>query len=163
MASLAQGIVSRCAAAAVALLLSGVPDLVEPPSQASGHRCHCPVKNGRHDCDCPLCHAEVARRSRSEESAGDVAGLPACHLALAARARAASGQAAQRRAASGPCLTGTCGTADGKLRPPPAAERYTVPHGWTLVQVEYRAELGVAFDLVIRPLREPEIPPPRTA
>jgi hypothetical protein len=163
MASLAQGIVSRCAAAAVALLLSGAQDLVEPPSHASGHRCHCPIKAGRHDCDCPLCHAEATRRAGPDGSAGDAAGQPACHQALAARVRAESEQAAQRRAASGPCLNGTCGTADGKLRPPPASERYTVPPGWTLVQVELSAELGKAVDLAIRPLLEPETPPPRSA
>jgi hypothetical protein len=160
MAGLAQGIVSRCAAAAVALLLSGVPDLVEPPSHSSGHRCHCPVKNGRHDCDCPLCHAEAARQAGST---GDTSGQPPCHKAMAARARAESEQAAQRRATSGPCLTGTCGTADGKLRPPPAAERYTVPPAWHLALVEFSAELGEAVELVVRPLREPETPPPRFA
>jgi hypothetical protein len=163
MASLAQGIISRCAAAAVALLLSGLPDLVEPPSHASGHRCHCPVKNGRHDCDCPLCHAEAARRAGQESSAGDAASQPACHQATAARVRAESEQAAQRRAASAPCLTGTCGTADGGLRPPPATERYTVPPGWTLVQVVFTGVLVEPVDLVIQPLREPETPPPRSA
>jgi hypothetical protein len=163
MAGLAQGIVSRCAAAAVALLLSGVPELVEPPSRSSGHRCHCPVKNGRHDCDCPLCHAEAARQAGSAGSTGDAAGQPACHKALAARTRAESEQAALRRAASGPCLTGTCGTADGTLRPPPAAERYTVPPAWTLALVEFSTDLGEAVDLVVRPLREPETPPPRSA
>jgi hypothetical protein len=82
---------------------------------------------------------------------------------MAARLRAESEQAAQRRAASGPSLTGTCGTADGKLRPPPAAERYTVPPAWSLALVEFSNELGEPLDLVDLPLREPETPPPRSA
>lgn len=157
MATLAQGIVSRCAAAAVALLLSGAPDLVEPPSHSAGHRCHCPVKGGRHDCDCPLCHAEAARRD------GAASGQPACHKSLAAKARAESEQAAARRAASGPCLTSACGTADGQARPPPTIERYTVPPAWQLALVLFSTEVEETNDLVILPLREPETPPPRAA
>lgn len=178
MASLARGIVSRCAAAAVALLLSGAPDLVEPPSHSAGHRCHCPVKGGRHDCDCPLCHAEAARRAGAAVAvgatgsapaavaagaAGDASGQPACHKALAAKARAESEQAAARRAASGPCLTGTCGTADGQARPPPTVERYTVPPAWRLALVLFSTEVEETDDLVILPRREPETPPPRPA
>jgi hypothetical protein len=168
MAGLAQGIVSKCAAAAVALLLSGVPDLVEPPSHSAGHRCHCPVKNGRHDCDCTLCHAEAARRAGAvaagaAPAAGDPSGQPPCHQALAAKARADSEQAAQRRAASGPCLTGTCGTADGQARPPPTVEHYLVPPGWHLALVLFSTEVEETNDLVILPLREPETPPPRAA
>jgi len=160
MSGLIQRIASRCAAAAVALVLSGLPELVEPPSRSAGHRCHCPVRNGHHDCDCPLCHAEAARRV--QPAAGDPS-QPACHKAMAAKARAEAEQSAQRRASTAPCLTSTCGTADGKVRPPPATERFIAPPAWHLSFVELSAEVEVAADLVIMALREPDTPPPRLA
>jgi hypothetical protein len=160
MFHLAQRVASRCAAAVVALTLSGLPELVEPSSHAAGHRCHCPVREGKHECDCPLCHAEAARRG---SAATDDPSPPACHKALAVKTRAEVVQADQRRASAAPCLTSTCGTADGRLRPPPAAERFTVPPGWTLTFVEWSAEVEVAADLVIMEPREPETPPPRFA
>jgi hypothetical protein len=160
MIGLAQRVASRCSAAVVALALSGLPELVEPPSSSAGHRCHCPVREGRHECDCPLCHAEALRRS---PSAADDPSLPACHRALAVKTRADEERADQRRASTAPGLTSTCGTADGSLRPPPAAERFTVPEGWRLTIVEWSAEVEVAADLVIRAPREPETPPPRRA
>jgi hypothetical protein len=160
MLDLAQRVASRCAAVAVALVLSGLPELVEPPSHSAGHRCHCPVREGKHECDCPLCHAEAARRG---SGAADDPSLPACHRALASRTRAEAEQAAQRRSSTAPCLTSTCGTADGKLRPPPAAERFTAPAGWHVTLAEWSAEVEVAVDLVIVALREPETPPPRRA
>jgi hypothetical protein len=160
MLNLAQRVVSRCAAVAVALVLSGLPGLVEPPSTSSSHRCHCPVREGKHECDCPLCHAEAARRG---SGAADDPGLPACHRALAARARAETEQASQRPASTASSLTSSCGTADGKLRPPPAAERFTVPAGGHVALAEWSAVVEVAVDLVIVALSEPETPPPRRA
>jgi len=160
MLHLAQSVVSRCAAGAVALALSGLPELVEPPSHSAGHRCHCPVREGKHECDCPLCHSEAARRG---SGAADDPSLPTCHRALATRTRAEAEQAAQRRSSTAPCLTSTCGTADGKLQPPPAIERFTVPAGWHVALVEWSAGVEVAAGLVIMAPSEPETPPPRRA
>ena len=156
--------VRRAAAAAVALALSGAPQLVEPPERAPGHRCQCPVRSGKHECDCPLCHAEAARLGAS--AAGDPS-VPPCHRAMAAKAakaRAEAGQAEKRRAASGPCLAAApCGTADGGLSPPPAGDHFTIPAAWQLSVREVTAEVAVARQLVLTALREPETPPPRGA
>ena len=160
MPGLVQKVVSGCAAAAVALALSGVPGLVEPAPPTSGHRCHCPVGAGQHDCECPCCQAGSARQARPD---GGVPGQPACHQAMASRARAGAEPAAQRRAGQAPCLTGTCGADDGKLRPPPATVRFILPPAWHLSLVEFDAEVAAAADLVVMASREPETPPPRLA
>jgi hypothetical protein len=157
---LAHTIASRIAAAAVALALTGVPQLVEPQGHSAGHRCHCPIRNGTHDCDCPLCHAEAARLGRA---AADDPGLPPCHRALAVKARAEAGQAAQRRAAPGPCLTSSCGGSDSKLLPPPASERFTVPQVAELIGIEVAGEVASAQDVPLSVHRELEPPPPRGA
>jgi hypothetical protein len=156
---LAQRIISQFAAVSVAVILSGAPQLIEPPERV-GHRCQCPVRGGKHECDCPLCHAEAARLGKA--AAVDPS-LPACHRALAAKARTEADQSAKRRAAAAPCLTSTCGTGDGRIRPPPATERFTVPPAWQVSEREVIAEVAVARQLVLSPLREPETPPPRRA
>lgn len=158
MLGLAHGIASRLAAATVALALSGAPQLIEPPEHARGHRCQCPVRNGHHDCDCPLCHAEAARIGKSSEVDPN---LPACHRALAAKARADADQSAKRRAASAPCLTSTCGSSDERLRSPSAADGFTIPPPWQLVVRMISADVPAARDLVLSALGEPETPPPK--
>jgi hypothetical protein len=160
MMGVAHTIASRFAAAAVALALSGVPQLVEPPDHAVGHRCQCPVRAGQHDCDCPLCHAAAVRLGKSGSSGPS---QPQCHRALAPRARVEDGKAAERRAASDPCLTSTCGGSDNLLRPPPAVDRFMLPVPPQLTTCEPSGEVPVARDLVISVLREPETPPPRGA
>jgi len=159
MAGLAYRVVHQLAAAAVALALSGVPQLIEPPEQ-SGHRCHCPVRNGHHDCDCPLCHAEAARLGKA---AADDPSVPPCHRALVAQTRAAADESAKRRSESGHCLTSTCSTSEGRLRMTPSVERFTMPSEWRLSVRETSSEVMVPRDLVASVLREPETPPPRGA
>jgi hypothetical protein len=154
----AQGIISRCAAAAVALVLSGTVELVAPPEGPAGHRCHCPVRDGHHDCDCPICLAEAARLGRS---AAEDPNLPPCHRALAAKARAEADKSDQRRAASAPCLNNPCGTSDRKLRPPPSADRFLVPPAWQPAGAGVAAAVAVKPERFLVVLREPETPPPR--
>jgi hypothetical protein len=160
MTGLAHSAFGRLAAAAVALALSGAPQLIEGPEQHVGHRCQCPTRNGVHDCDCPLCHQEAARLGKG---AADDPSLPPCHRAMAARARAEAGEQARRQAATVPCLTSTCGASDSKLLPVPAAERFVAPATWALVIVEEVGEVTAPHDLPSSALREPETPPPRGA
>jgi hypothetical protein len=160
MLGLIHTMTSRVAAAAVALALSGLPQLVEAPGQPVAHRCHCPAKHGAHEVGCPLCHAAAAGLRKAE---ADDSSLPPCHRALAAKARAGEGEAAQRRAASGPYLTSSCGTESAKLLPPPAVERYTIPQGHEVDFVESIRKLTATRDLPRSATREPETPPPRGA
>jgi len=160
MLGLTHSAISRFAAAAVALALSGLPQLVEGPERHEGHRCQCPIRNGVHECDCPLCHQEAARLGKG---AVDDPTLPPCHRALAAKARAKATEQAQRQAATNPCLTSTCGTSDRKLLPVPAAERFMAPDGWEISIVEVVGEVTSAQVLPSSLRREPETPPPRGA
>ncbi len=166
----------RLVAAMLALSVAGVPDLFAPPDAPAGHRCQCPIREGRHDCDCPLCHAEAARHAAEAAAHGDhdhgeatvaasgsAAKVPPCHLALAKRLEASDKEAAARRAAAGPIISSTCGTDDRRPRPPPAVEFFTVPAPTLVALVitvtplgeERRDRLVAAF--------EPETPPPRRA
>jgi hypothetical protein len=159
MRGLVQTIGSRLAAVAVAMSLSGVPRFLAPQEHPV-HRCHCLARNGQHDCDCPLCHAEAARRG---QSGAEDASLPPCHRALAAKARAAADESARRRADSGPCLTSTCGGAEGKLLPPPAVERFLPPQSHVQLVVEVVGDVTAVQPLPSSTQREPETPPPRVA
>jgi hypothetical protein len=160
MLGLTHSAISRLAAAAVALALSGLPQLVDGPGHHEGHRCQCPVRNGVHDCDCPLCHQEAARLGKGT---ADDPSLPPCHRALAAKARAKASEKAQQQAATEPCLNSTCGTSDSKLLPVPAAERFMAPDGWEISVVEVIGEVNSTQALPRSLLREPETPPPRGA
>jgi hypothetical protein len=160
MPGLTQSAISRLAAAAVALALSGLPQLVEGTEPHEGHRCQCPVRKGVHECDCPLCHQEAARLGTG--AAADPS-LPPCHRALAARAQAKAGEQAQRQAATVPCFSSTCGTSEHKLLPVPAAERFMAPAGWVLLVVEEVSDVKATQALPWSLHREPETPPPRGA
>ena len=153
MTSLVHAVPSRLAAAAVALALSGVPQLVERPEHAAGHRCQCPVRgtaHAAHACDCPACHAEAARLGRT---AGDESGQPPCHRAMAAKVRTQAERFAQ--------LTSGCGSPAPKLLPPPATERFLAPQGPALTVVVVASEVPDALALPPMVLGEPETPPPR--
>ena len=163
MLGLAHRMASQLAAVAVALALSGAPALVEPTSPGKGHRCQCPVKNGHHDCACPLCHAEAAHL---DKSAADDPRLPACHRALAAKKRSEASQAdraAKRRAATDPAVTSSCGTSDPRFRAPPGTDRFMAPPAWQLPGRSATVEVAAVRALLLCALREPETPPPRAA
>jgi hypothetical protein len=163
MPGLAHRMSSQLAAVAVALALSGAPALLEPPSGGKGHRCQCPVKNGHHDCACPLCHAEAANL---DASAADDPRLPACHRALAAKKRAEASRvdrSAKRRAATDHALTSSCGTSDPRFRAPPGSDRFMLPLAWQLPGRTATSEVAAVEALLLCALREPETPPPRAA
>ena len=160
MLGVAHTAVCRVAAAAVALSLSGLPQLVEGPEHHEGHRCQCPARHGLHECDCPLCHQEAARLGRG---AADDAGLPPCHRVVAAKARVEAGERAQRQAATVPCVTSTCGTSETKLLPVPASERFLAPEGLRLTLVEPIRGVTTTRAWPASSTREPETPPPRGA
>lgn len=146
------GLMSRMTAAALALALSGVPKLVDAAVGPPGHRCRCPA-GVKHACECPLCHAGAARAETDDEK------LPPCHRALAARARAEQRES-QRRAASKPCLTGTCGTGD-RLLVPAELDDFLLPRAPALAVIQAEQALAPRAGACRQAVREPETPPPR--
>lgn len=153
MAGLIHRVLSSVAAVAVALALSGVPQALGPPERTGVHRCHCPA--GRHEGDCPLCHAQAA-------AAVDDAKLPPCHREAARQAKARLRESEHRRASS-PRLVSTCGSEDGRLRPPPASERFTVPAGRVIAVCTFTTEIRATVEAPRAVPSVPETPPPRRA
>jgi hypothetical protein len=152
----------RLAAVLVAAALGGVTPWLEAPHAEATHKCQCPKGGGHHECDCPLCHAEVARAAAAAAASRE-AKLPPCHLAKARKTEAAERVAAERRAASGPALSSTCGTGDHRFDPPPTVQLFTVP---TAPVVPVRVTVAALVDRLDADLGvpgEPETPPPKPA
>lgn len=146
--------VSRLAALAVALGLSGAPQVVAARTAPAGgrHVCRCGAHGPEHDCGCPRCHA-------TREA--DLEGQPPCHRAAARKALAGE----RRREESGrPCLKGSCGVPEA-----PRAIARTVGESFTLAQAPPLArpasEEAFFTELSAPPDRAvaPESPPPRSA
>jgi hypothetical protein len=142
---------SRFAAAAVALALSGAPQLVAAHAHGPReHACRC----GKHppgvDCGCPICH-------RAQD--GDLGKQPPCHQA-AARQRAAE---EQRRDGSGlPCLKGACGMPESQQPVTRATgESFTLPEAPRLVRPERREPFRAHSASPADRAAAPEPPPPR--
>jgi hypothetical protein len=97
--------VSRLAAAAVAVLLTGGLRVAAQAAPLPGHVCRCHHQGADDPCDCPRCHAAAPRPP--EPAPAEDESLPPCHRAAALKARQAAERPAPPREA--PCVQGTCG------------------------------------------------------
>ncbi len=148
----------RLGAVMVALTLTGAPALAARP-EAAEHRCLCKAHASEHECACARCHHATAKRRDQAAPA-----QPSCHRAPSRAASKETKPAPPRRAASQPCVTGSCG----------GPER----HGASLTPLDaFTLSLALAPAVGLPPagsverpsgtLREapslPETPPPRAA
>jgi hypothetical protein len=145
--------VSRLAALAVALVLSGAGRVAGEVAERGQHRCMCP--RGAHDCACPTC-LEAERRRLEDEAAK----APPCHRAALAR-RAADHRRAPGAPLPTPCLRSACGGGDGGRIALPSPETFLLPPAAALPFTERAQRLFEpprrSTDLPARP----PVPPPR--
>jgi hypothetical protein len=147
--------VERLAGALLALALVGVPQLLQAHEPRPVHRCHCPVREGRHDCDCPLCHAEAARAAAP--TAGQA--TPPCHAALAAKSAPAARD--RREPPDGPALSSSCGVPEGTLALPLLGQSLLPPPPPALGRVVTVERIGEIAGRRRSSPALPELPPPR--
>lgn len=149
-------VVSRLAAALVAVVLSGAPRVVAIHAPAEGHRCSCRARGGEHhECECAVC-----RKAALVSQAKDPGAMP-CHRAAARQALSERSSSGSRRA---PCVEGTCG---GPAQPkvlPAGVSPFPLPGSPAALLLADRAEpLRGWADPCPERSAEPETPPPRAA
>jgi hypothetical protein len=91
-------VVARIAAAMVAMVLSGAPRVAALHAPGKRHVCTCAHAGDHAQCGCVLCRRAALNARTSSPSA-----RPCC------RGAAKKELAAERRAATTPCVEGTCG------------------------------------------------------
>lgn len=142
---------SRLAAAAVALSLTGAPGMASLFAPEREHRCACRTSGRVHACACSRCHHPAAAgASRASE------GGPPCH-----RGMSRGPVPETKRDAAADCWTGSCGADDGGRASPLLLEAFTVPEEARLPAPRPAGRVAPRGSGEHELLLAPEAPPPR--
>jgi hypothetical protein len=125
--ALRSGALSRAAAVAVVLVLSGAAGLAGALAPEPPHRCACRTRKGAdHRCSCPAC----ARSARKAAERAERERLPPCHRDAALRARAEDQRRERERAVregARSCLREDCDRGDDATAGPRTLDAFALP------------------------------------